>query len=331
MTNKTISVVIPNHNGGKTIGRCLDAIFLSKHESFEVIVADDASSDNSAELISTFPCKLVRLEKHSGASKARNAGAKESYGEILFFIDADCIIYDDTLALVQKAVTGQKNTVIGGSYTALPYDRNFFSVFQSVFINYSELKQREPDYIASHCMAIERKVFEKSGGFPEEFLPIIEDVELSHRLRRLGCKLRMEPDILVRHIFNFNFRKSMRNAFRKSLYWTMYSLSNRDLLQDSGTASRELKFNVVSYFLIISLLLLYLFVSGGAFLLPVALIAGFNLAVNRRLIRAFFHAKGPSFGFPAVLYYLFIYPAAVGAGSFSGLTQYFRKPGLQAK
>jgi GT2 family glycosyltransferase len=326
MANTFISVVIPNRNGSKTIGKCLEALFRSKYEAFEVIVADDASSDNSAELISSFPCKLVKLEKHSGASKARNAGAMESSGEILFFMDADCIIDEDTLHNVQKAVSGQENTVIGGSYTLLPYDRNFFSTFQSVFIHHSELKRSEPDYIASHCMAMEKKIFEKSGGFPEEFLPIIEDVELSHRLRRLGCRLRMEPGIFVRHIFNFNFRKSLRNAFRKSHYWTMYSLSNRDLLKDSGTASIELKFNVVAYFLTIFLFLFYLSIAGNTLImLLIVLTAGLNLFISRNLLRAFFRAGGAFFGISAILYYSLIYPAAVGAGSFSGMMKYWGK------
>jgi GT2 family glycosyltransferase len=327
MTNTFISVVIPNYNGSKTIEKCLEAVFLSDYDAFEVIVIDDASTDNSAELISAFPCKLVQLETNSGASRARNAGANQSSGEIIFFIDSDCIIKKDTLNLVRKAIAGHRNTVIGGSYTLLPYDDNFFSTFQSVFIHHSELKRSEPDYVASHCMAIERKLFEKSGGFPEKFLPIIEDVELSHRLRRLGCKLRMEPTILVRHIFNFTFRKSLRNAFRKSHYWTIYSLSNKDLFTDSGTASRELKINVISFSLILFFLLLHFFMPGGIYFLAVLVTACLNLFISRNLLKAFFKANGVFFGLPASLYYSLVYPAAVGAGSFSGLIQYLRKQG----
>ncbi|RPI35622.1 MAG: glycosyltransferase, partial [Nitrospiraceae bacterium] len=254
--NTFISVVIPNYNGSKTIGKCLEAVLSSTYVPFEVIVVDDASTDASVEVINTFPCRLIRFDKHVGASKARNTGARASAGEIIFFIDADCIVEKDTLSRIQKAFNGQEGVVIGGSYTPVSYDSNFFSIFQSIYINYSELKRTEPDYIATHAMAIEKRIFEKSGGFPERFLPIIEDVEFSHRLRRSGYKLLMNPDILVRHIFNFTFRKSLRNAYRKSHYWIMYSLSNRDLLSDSGTASKELKVNVLSYCLIVLSLML---------------------------------------------------------------------------
>jgi glycosyltransferase involved in cell wall biosynthesis len=329
--DKFISVVIPNYNSSKTIGKCLKAVLSSKYDRFEVIVVDDCSSDSSVDMISKFPCRLIRLENHAGASKARNIGAKESSGEIIFFIDADCLVSEDTLSIVNKAVTARKNTVIGGSYTPLPYDGNFFSVFQSVFINYFELKLREPDYIATHSMAIEKIVFQRNGGFPEKFLPIIEDVEFSHRLRRAGYKLLMAPDILVRHIFNFTLWKSLRNAFRKSRYWVMYSLGNRDLFKDSGTASQELKINVLSYSLIMMSLLLYSFLTNRIFLVLPLLAACFNLYINKNLLRAFFRAKGVFFGVLASLYYTLAYPLAVGAGSLTGMLQYYRNSGQGVK
>jgi GT2 family glycosyltransferase len=221
-------------------------------------------------------------------------------------------------------MTGKKDTVIGGSYTPLPYDSDFFSTFQSIFVNYFELKKREPDYIATHSMAIEKRVFERSGGFPETFLPIIEDVEFSHRLRRSGYRLLMDSDILVRHIFNFTFAKSIRNAFRKSHYWMMYSLGNRDLFADSGTASRELKVNVLSNFLILLFLLLSVFAADSIFLALSLMLLGINLYINRNLLRAFYRTNGRRYALLASLYYTLIYPLAIGAGSLTGMLHYYR-------
>ena len=329
--DKFISVVIPNYNAGSTIGKCLEAVLSSKYSSFEIIVVDDGSSDNSPDIINSFPCRLLRLHEHAGASRARNTGARGSAGEIIFFIDADCIVAEDTLSLVQEAMSAREAQVIGGSYTPLPYDDNFFSIFQSVFINYSELKRKEPDYIATHSMAIEKKIFEESGGFPEQFLPIIEDVEFSHRLRRTGHKLQMAPQILVRHIFNFTLRKSLRNAFKKSRYWIMYSLCNKDVFKDSGTASRELKVNVFSYFMTFLFLLFYFSTESRIFLLLSLITACVNLYVSRNLLGAFYRAKGVFFAVPAALYYTMLYPVAVGAGSFTGMIQYFRNSGRKRK
>jgi glycosyltransferase involved in cell wall biosynthesis len=318
-----ISVIIPVHNGRSTIGICLQSLFSSSYQPFEVIVVDDFSADGSADIVRQFPCRLVSLDRHRGAAGARNAGARESRGDILFFIDADCVIQETTLAHVADAYRKNPDCVIGGSYAPVAHDDSFYSTFQAVFINYSELKNEAPDYIASHAMVIGRKVFEKSGGFAEDFMPILEDVEFSHRLKRAGVTLMMDRGILVRHIFNYDLKRSCRNALKKARYWTSYSLENRDLMQDSGTASRELKLNVLSACVLSCLLLLFVASREVVFLLPLAVIAGMNLAVSRKLVTAFFTAKGWSFGLRATLYYCLVYPWPVIAGGMSGMLWYF--------
>ena len=320
---KRISVIIPNYNGGRTIGKCLEALFASSYNSFEVVVVDDCSTDGSREIIGRFPCRLITLGDRYGASKARNIGAQNSSGEVLFFIDADCIVQEDTLSLVDRAVDGDRGVVVGGTYTCLPFDDSFFSTFQSVFIHYSETKRENPDYVASHAMAMGRELFAKSGGFPEDFMPIIEDVEYSHRLRRSGSTLRMDASILVRHVFEFTLLKSLGNAFRKSMYWTAYSLKNRDLLTDSGTASIELKTNVLSFFLVLCFVLLFFFFNKPLLLVAALSVFAFNLYANRSFLATLGQAKGFSFQVPAALYYVSVYPLPVGAGSLAGIIKYF--------
>ena len=171
-------------------------------------------------------------------------------------------------------------------------------------------------------MAVERDLFEKSGGFPEDFMPIIEDVEFSHRLRRSGSALRMDPSILVSHFFDFTFMKSLRNAFRKSMYWTAYSLKNRDLLNDSGTASKELKTNVAAYFSLFLICALSLFFQKPALLACALPVLGINAYINRNFFSALSETKGIHFALLAALYYLLIYPLPVWAGSMSGAIKY---------
>lgn len=325
--NTRLSVIIPNHNGSAFVEACLKALYSAGHQPFEVIVVDDCSTDNSVELIGKFPCRLIRFEKQGGASRARNTGARNSLGNALFFIDVDCVVQDDTILHAINAYDQNRDLVIGGSYTPIAFDDTFFSTFQSIFINCSELKRPEPDYIAAHAMVIDRELFIKSGGFPEHFAPLIEDVEFSHRLRRSGIRLIMDSAILVRHIFNYDLRESLRNAFRKSKYWIAYSLQNNDLLADSGTASLELKFNVLcSSF--VWIFLLCLIISAEIFFLAfISIVFAFNIAVNRSLIRAFFREKGIAFGIRATLYYSLVYPLSVAAGGAAGMAYYLQSRG----
>jgi hypothetical protein len=170
-------------------------------------------------------------------------------------------------------------------------------------------------------MAIPRKDFIREKGFPEEFLPILEDVEFSHRLKRSGWTLRIDPAVTVRHIFNFSLFGSLRNAWRKSRYWTVYSLRNGDILADSGTASRELKLNVDLCFLFLGGVVFH-FLGGGPFF-TFALLAVFtcNLILNRGLLEAFFRTGGVRFGLAASAYYFSLYALAVGAGALTGLLE----------
>lgn len=316
-----ISIIIPNHNGEKTIGRCLEAACNSNYSNFEVVVVDDCSTDNSIAIIAPYPSRLIRLSEHGGASRARNAGAENSKGDVLFFIDADCLLQKDTLAKAASAyMKNGPEVIIGGTYTLLPYDQNFFSIFQSIFIHYSETKNiQNPDYIATHAMLIQAEVFKKSGGLNEEFMPILEDVEFSHRLKRMGYRLRMEPDIQVQHIFNFTLKKSFRNGIRKTKYWSIYSIKNKDLLSDSGTSSQEFKFNVISCFVNLTLLFLSLRMNNWGVIVPALALYGINLYLNRNLVLAFLKTRGSYFAISAVLYYTFLYPFAVGIGAFSAI------------
>jgi glycosyltransferase involved in cell wall biosynthesis len=325
--NPLISVIIPNRNGSAFIGKCLEAVFSSDCEDFEVIVVDDCSGDGSVELIRKFPCRLIRLERHSGASRARNVGAYNSRGTVLFFTDADCLVRKDTLTLVERAIARNgPGVIVGGTYTKEPLDADFYSRFQSAFIHYSETKRAEnPDYLASHAMAIDAEIFRKSGGFTENFLPIIEDVEFSHRLGRAGRRLVIDPAIQVRHVFNFSLARSLRNAVRKAFYWTLYSLRNKDVFADSGAASLELKVDVASFFLSLILTASAALQQNTLFLLPLPLIMGVNAVMSRGLLRAFRSAGTGLFALGAYLYYTLVYPMAVGAGAFWGMRRYLFK------
>lgn len=316
-----ISIIIPNRNGEKSIGLCLESLFKQPDDWYEVIVVDDCSTDGSLAVIEQYPCKLIRLKGHLGASGARNRGAAAATGETLFFIDSDCIVIKNCLSMVQRAAQQYgPRTIIGGTYTCRPHDSDFFSRFQSLFIHFSETKNvRNPDYIATHAMVINRETFSKSGGFSEDFLPILEDVEFSHRLKKLGYQLIMEPQLLVRHIFCFSLVRSLQNGFRKSKYWTTYSLGNNDLFHDSGTASIELKTTVLTAHILLFLAVVCLgypsFFSPLLFLIPTLV----NLIISYRLIRLFFTTSSLHFSIGATLYYLFVYPFAVSLGAVAGI------------
>jgi|Deesub1362A_J573_1020465.scaffolds.fasta_scaffold07687_2 glycosyltransferase involved in cell wall biosynthesis len=321
--NRQISVIIPNRNRADTIGMCIESVLQSDYDNFEIVVVDDGSEDRSVEIIKRYPCKLITFKNHYGTSRARNEGAKNSTGEILFFTDSDCLLERDTLKRVNESFERHgSECIISGTYTLLPYDKDFFSAFQSITIHYAETKKDSPDYAPAHAMVISAEVFKKSEGFPENFLPIIEDVEFSHRMRRRGYRIVLDASIQVKHIFNFSFIKSLKNAFRKSLYWSIYSLHNRDIHADSGAASSELKMNVVMLFIAWVMVISGMVSDLGIFYVFSIIALLISGIFNRKLLFMFYRAKGWRFCLLAGLYYLFIYPLPVGLGAITGVVMY---------
>jgi len=323
-----ISVLIPNRNGSATISRCLEAIYRSVTSvSFEVIVVDDASTDDSLNLLRRYPVRIIRFPNHKGTSAARNAAARTARAEILFFIDADCMIRPDTLSRVLRSVRNHGDgTIVGGTYAKVPHDPGPFNTFQALFVHYHETRRADrPDYIAGHAMAMNRKTIERIGEFQEDFLPILEDVEFTHRARRHGAVLRMEPAVQVYHRFGFNLRRSLRNAFRKTFWWVVYSTGRGDIGADSGTASHELKANVLAMTVGSTLLIPVLSAEHPIMSATAGLVLLANLWFNRRFLAFLFrHAPGTQ-KLSLPVYYLSLFAIAVGMGTLAGLFEVLRR------
>lgn len=92
--NGLISIIIPCYNGAGTLARCLDSVFTQTYQRFEIIVINDGSRDESAQILQAYAARDSRLRilenpTNYGVSAARNSGMKAAKGEFLQFLDAD--------------------------------------------------------------------------------------------------------------------------------------------------------------------------------------------------------------------------------------------------
>ena len=101
MMNNLVSIIIPVYNAEKYLPKCIESVLSQTYKTFELILINDGSSDNSAEICATYAEKDSRIkpihQKNAGVSAARNRGISEANGEYICFIDADDWIEKDYL------------------------------------------------------------------------------------------------------------------------------------------------------------------------------------------------------------------------------------------
>lgn len=111
-----ISIVIPVFNGEEYLSSCLESLLVQKDQSFELIMIDDGSTDNSYEICKKYESKFLKFklihQENKGLSAARNIGVKVSVGEYIAFIDADDWVHPTYIDELNKAINNHKSDVL---------------------------------------------------------------------------------------------------------------------------------------------------------------------------------------------------------------------------
>ncbi|BAZ09720.1 family 2 glycosyl transferase [Calothrix sp. NIES-4071] len=103
-TSPLVSVIIDNYNYGHFLREAIDSVFKQTYQNFELIVADDGSTDNSKEVIESYGNRLISIfQSNAGMGAALNTGIARSKGEIICFLDADDYFHPEKL---ENVVTG---------------------------------------------------------------------------------------------------------------------------------------------------------------------------------------------------------------------------------
>jgi len=213
-----VSVIVPTHNSSATIRACLGAVFSSAFESFEVVVADDASDDETPAIAAEFPVRLVRSAGNAGSSATRNAGARAAEGRLLMFVDSDVLIPPDAIGKAAELVSrGACDAVVSILDKETPY-RNLASYYKNAYMHYTyRLLPPEMGVFYTSAAAVTREAFLAVGGFDENYRrATIEDTEFGGRLRAAGYRIRLEKSIAVKHVRHYSLRGLLATGFART-------------------------------------------------------------------------------------------------------------------
>jgi glycosyltransferase involved in cell wall biosynthesis len=323
-----ISVIIPAHNAAWIIADCLQAVFESKLRDFEVIVVNDASTDQTVEIVRQFPCTVLTTPFKSGPGAARNLGAANASAETLVFVDADVLIRPDSLAAVAAAFERDPGlAALFGSYEAAAAPSNFTSVFKNLQHHYThQTSNEQANTFWSGFGAVRRTVFEEVGGFPNGRK--MEDIELGYRLTLSGHQIRLRKDLQVLHCKRYTLAKLIRSdLFDRAVPWVCLMLEWRIFRNDLNTREHNVLSMPISFLLLAWPLLAELtrwtngFVWG---LLPMLTIC--FVALNRGFLSFVRREKGLGFAAAAAPMCWFGYLYS-GLGVAIGIAMYLRSRG----
>jgi len=217
-----VSVIVPVKNGAAHIKELLDSLTQTDYDRnlLEIIVVDGNSTDNTQELVSQYPVKLL-LEERPGLNAARNTGIKNSDGEIIVFTDADCVIPANWVRMIVENFKDPKVGCVGGN--VIGYHDNFISRYsdESIIPAMRVFKKREildsvkptQKYPAGCNMALRREVLKKVGLFDEGIRYGFDEDELVERICKSGYKMVLDPNVLVRHKHRSSLSALLKQAF----------------------------------------------------------------------------------------------------------------------
>jgi glycosyltransferase involved in cell wall biosynthesis len=179
-----VSLVIPAYNEERFLPRLLDSIdeaarrYTHGAAAVEVVVADNASTDRTAEVARQRGCVVVPVEKRCIAA-ARNAGGRAARGEIVGFVDADMRIHPGTFDAIERALASER--IVGGA-TGVTLERWSvgLAITFAMFLPMVWLTNFDTGVV--FCR---RRDFEATGGY-DETMRLAEDVTFLVALRRVG-------------------------------------------------------------------------------------------------------------------------------------------------
>lgn len=220
-----LSIIILSYNTRDLTTLCINSI-IKQHKreiiegEFEIIIVDNASSDDSVEKIKPFTkdyknIQLIENKKNEGFAKGCNIASLGANAKYLFFLNSDTLLNDSGLNLMLKFL--DKNENIGILGARLLNDKGglelsagkFLSLINIFFfllgferlgiVRFSPKTIKQVDWVSGGSMMVKKDLFEVLHGFDEDFFMYMEDMDFCFRARKKGILTYFFPSIDITH------------------------------------------------------------------------------------------------------------------------------------
>jgi GT2 family glycosyltransferase len=215
-----LSIVIPTFDSGPMTLGCCRAVLGSMPAGSEVIVADDGSTDGTAELLEREvpSVRVLKLAPNRGFAAAANQGAAEARGSIILLLNSDALVEAGALTSLLAAFDADARLGVagallldedgspqwsGGSAPTLMWMAGVVSGagrFARLFRRPHTLPpRREVDWVSGAAMAFRREVWSDAGPLNERYAFYCQDIDLCLGAREAGWRVRLVPEARVLH------------------------------------------------------------------------------------------------------------------------------------
>jgi glycosyltransferase involved in cell wall biosynthesis len=216
-----ISVIIPAHNAAAFLPATLAALDRNDLRNTEVLLVDDASTDQTGELARSLGFSIFRRERQQGPSAARNSGLRETSCPHVLFLDADVVVPPRTLGWIRETLELYSHRpdvagVLGQYGESLPWS-DFFTDFKNLSTCYLyRMTRTQSPFLHTAVFCVRRSVLEEVGEFDVQ-LTRGEDFRLGLTLGSLGYRFIIDRRIQATHLKRYSFSGILREDWHRVL------------------------------------------------------------------------------------------------------------------
>ncbi len=195
-----ISVVICSYNGSSTIRDTMEGIQKLNYANFEVIVVNDGSTDNLADILKEYPVKVINT-MNGGLSQARNTGMRAAQGEIIAYIDDDAYPDPQWLHYLAYAYSNTSHAGMGGPNICPDEDGGIAKCVANAPGGpvHVLLTDELAEHIPGCNMSFRKEALMDIGGFDPIYRAAGDDVDVCWRIQATGRTIGYHPSAVVWH------------------------------------------------------------------------------------------------------------------------------------